>query len=76
MAIDPTVALSLDEPLLDVEQAAILLSVRPSWVRDATRAGRLLELTRFRGHLMTESAQLERMFVDAEGSAVFAGVQA
>lgn len=34
-------ALSLDEPLLDAEQAAALLNVRPSWVRDATRAGRL-----------------------------------
>lgn len=33
--------LSLDEPLLDVDQAAALLNVRPSWVRDATRAGRL-----------------------------------
>lgn len=41
MAIDPAVVLSLDEPLLDVEQAAALLAVRPSWVRDATRAGRL-----------------------------------
>jgi excisionase family DNA binding protein len=33
--------LSLDEPLLDAEQAAALLNVRTSWVRDATRAGRL-----------------------------------
>jgi len=41
VAVDPAVALSLDEPLLDVEQAAALLAVRPSWVRDATRAGRL-----------------------------------
>lgn len=41
MAIDPTLALTLDEPLLDVEQAAALLNVRPSWVRDATRAQRL-----------------------------------
>jgi excisionase family DNA binding protein len=35
------VALSLDEPLLDAEQAAALLNVRPSWVRDAVRARRL-----------------------------------
>ena len=35
------VALSLDEPLLDAEQAAALLNVRPSWVRDAVRASRL-----------------------------------
>ena len=41
MAFDARVALSLDEPLLDCEQAAALLNVRPSWVRDATRAGRL-----------------------------------
>jgi excisionase family DNA binding protein len=41
MAADPSLTLSLDEPLLDVEQAAALLAVRPSWVRDATRAGRL-----------------------------------
>lgn len=33
--------LSLEEPLLNAEQAAALLNVRPSWVRDATRAGRL-----------------------------------
>lgn len=41
MAFDQHVSLSLDEPLLDAEQAAALLNVRPSWVRDATRAGRL-----------------------------------
>ncbi|MGI8845273.1 MAG: helix-turn-helix domain-containing protein [Thermoleophilaceae bacterium] len=41
MAFDAEVALSLDEPLLDCEQAAALLNVRTSWVRDATRAGRL-----------------------------------
>ena len=41
MAVDPALALSLEEPLLDAEQAAALLNVRPSWVRDATRAGRL-----------------------------------
>lgn len=41
MAAEADLALSLDEPLLDCEQAAALLNVRPSWVRDATRAGRL-----------------------------------
>ena len=41
MAADPSLTLTLDEPLLDVEQAAALLAVRPSWIRDATRAGRL-----------------------------------
>lgn len=35
------VTMALDEPLLDAEAAAALLNVRPSWVRDATRAGRL-----------------------------------
>lgn len=37
MAIDARQAALLDEPLLDAEPA--LLNVRPSWVRDATRAG-------------------------------------
>lgn len=41
MAVEADLALTLDEPLLDCEQAAALLNVRPSWVRDATRAGRL-----------------------------------
>jgi excisionase family DNA binding protein len=41
MATNVDVALSLDEPLLNAEQAAALLNVRPSWVRDAVRAGRL-----------------------------------
>lgn len=41
MATEVDLVLSLDEPLLDAEQAAALLNVRPSWVRDATRAGRL-----------------------------------
>jgi excisionase family DNA binding protein len=33
--------LSLDEPLLDVARAAELLSVRVSWIRQATRSGYL-----------------------------------
>lgn len=41
MAVEADLALTLDEPLLDCDQAAALLNVRPSWVRDATRAGRL-----------------------------------
>ncbi len=32
---------ALDEPLLDCQAAAVLLSVRVSWVRDAARLGRL-----------------------------------
>jgi excisionase family DNA binding protein len=38
---DVVAAVSLDEPLIDVEAAAELLCVRPSWVRDAVRAERL-----------------------------------
>lgn len=41
MATDPSPFLSLEEPLLNVEQAAALLNVRPSWIRDATLAQRL-----------------------------------
>lgn len=41
MSTDVRAVLSLDEPLLDAEQAAALLNVRPSWVRDAARARRL-----------------------------------
>ena len=37
-------ALSLDEPLLDVERAAELLNVRVSWIREATRTGYLPSL--------------------------------
>jgi len=44
MAADSSLALSLDEPLLDVEQAAALLAARPSWVRDATRAAEVGEV--------------------------------
>lgn len=32
---------SLDEPLLDVDQAAELLNVKVSWIREATRTGQL-----------------------------------
>lgn len=34
-------AISLNEPLLDVEAAARLLNVKVSWIREATRTGRL-----------------------------------
>ena len=59
MAVDPALVLSLDEPLLDVDQAAALLNVRPSWVRDATRAGRL-PCIRVGRHLRFTRAMLER----------------
>lgn len=32
---------SLEEPLLDADQAAALLNVKPSWVREATRSRHL-----------------------------------
>ncbi len=34
-------AVSLSEPLLDCQEAAVLLNVRVSWVRDAARLGHL-----------------------------------
>lgn len=34
-------AISLNEPLLDVEAAARLLNVKVSWIREATRTGLL-----------------------------------
>lgn len=38
---DPRDGVALDEPLLDVEEAAGLLNVHASWLRRATRTGRL-----------------------------------
>lgn len=58
-AADQLHALSLDEPLLDAEQAAALLNVRPSWVRDATRAGRLPHI-RVGRHLRYTRPMLEQ----------------
>jgi len=53
------VAILLDEPLLDAEEAAVLLNVRPSWVRDATRAGRL-PCIRVGRHVRYTRSMLER----------------
>lgn len=50
MAVDPVLALSSEEPLLDVEQAAALLNVRPSWVRDTTKVVRPSAETSQRRH--------------------------
>jgi len=41
MSSTEQVLVSLEEPLLDAEQAAALLNVKPSWVREATRSKRL-----------------------------------
>lgn len=59
MAVDQNIALSLEEPLLNAEQAAALLNVRPSWIRDATRAGRL-PCIRVGRHLRFTRPMLER----------------
>jgi excisionase family DNA binding protein len=60
MALDTRDAvLSLDEPLLDAEQAAALLNVRPSWVRDAVRAERL-PVIRIGRHLRFTRTMLEQ----------------
>lgn len=59
MAIDQGLALSLEEPLLNPEQAAALLNVRPSWVRDATRSGQL-PCIRVGRHLRFTRPMLER----------------
>ena len=49
----------LEEPLLNVAQAASLLSVRESWVRAAARAGRL-PCVRVGRHLRFSREQLQR----------------
>jgi len=36
-----TTAMSLTEPLLKADEAAVLLSVKPSWIYEAVRAGAL-----------------------------------
>jgi excisionase family DNA binding protein len=59
MAVDREIMLSLEEPLLNAEQAAALLNVRPSWIRDATRAGRL-PCIRVGRHLRFTRPMLER----------------
>lgn len=48
----------LDEPLLNVGQAASLLNVRESWVRAAARAGRL-PCVRVGRHLRFSREQLQ-----------------
>lgn len=49
----------LDEPLLDPGAAAELLAVRPSWVYEAVRAGRLPHVKVGR-HLRFVRSDLER----------------
>ena len=52
----------LSEPLLDVSDAATLLSVRPSWIYEAVRDGRLPHLKIGR-HLRFLRTDLERWVV-------------
>lgn len=40
-SVTPGTAMSLREPLLDAQQAAVLLNVKVSWIREATRTGAL-----------------------------------
>jgi excisionase family DNA binding protein len=53
----------LSEPLLDARAAAALLSVRPSWIYEAVRAGRLPHLKVGR-HVRFLRSDLERWVVD------------
>lgn len=61
MAVDDEV--SLDVPLLDCEEAAVLLKVRVSWVRDAARMGRL-PCFRVGRHLRFSRVMLEEWLAD------------
>jgi excisionase family DNA binding protein len=53
----------LSEPLLDAQAAAALLSVRPSWIYEAVRAGRLPHLKVGR-HVRFLRSDLERWVID------------
>jgi excisionase family DNA binding protein len=58
-----TVIQALDGPLLRPEQAAALLAVKPSWIYDAVRAGRLPCL-RVGRHIRFTKAMLENWLAD------------
>jgi len=69
-ATDPAAALApspLSEPLLDA-QAAALLSVRPSWIYEAVRTGRMPHLKIGR-HVRFLRSDLEAWVVDQRRSA-------
>lgn len=57
----------LSEPLLDAQAAAALLSVRPSWIYEAVRAGRLPHLKIGR-HVRFLRADLEQWVVNQRRS--------
>jgi excisionase family DNA binding protein len=57
MAAHDQAVAALEEPLLTAEQAAALLNVRPSWVREATRRKRL-PCVRFGKHVRYDRREL------------------
>jgi excisionase family DNA binding protein len=67
MTLDPTARLALlaDEPLLRPEDAARLLSVKPSWIYEAVRARRMPCL-RVGRHIRFTRTMLERWLVENE----------
>jgi len=67
LAVDQAPA-SLAEPLLTAEDAAGLLSVRPSWVYEAVRAGRL-PCVRVGKHVRFLRTDLERWVREQSSSA-------
>jgi excisionase family DNA binding protein len=77
VATDQDLALSLEEPLMKAEQAAVLLNVRPSWVRDASREGRLPHI-RVGRHVRFERLALERWAAEhrIESAAIVSGPRA
>lgn len=59
MTVDADAYTPLSEPLLDADDAAALLSVRPSWVYDAVRTGKLPHIKIGR-HIRFLRSDLER----------------
>jgi len=58
----------LSEPLLDAEAAAALLAVRPSWIYEAVRTGRMPHLKIGR-HVRFLRSDLEQWVVDQRRAA-------
>ncbi len=59
---------SLDEPLLDAQAAAGLLSVKPSWIYEAVRCGQLPHL-RVGRHIRFLRSDLEAWVQDRRAEA-------
>ena len=58
-------AISLNEPLLDVEAAARLLNVKVSWIREATRTG-LLPCIKVGRHVRWTRPMLEQWLTERQ----------